>query len=246
MMDMFHIDTIMLNKATGKMCRRHLILVIWLCTCFVSFGCNVDNTTKTNVDTHENVNLSDTLDNSIESTFFPSVMPTSFDSVLFTPEANPELDFGTWEHDGGYMIRDFTFSPQNTILIWQMSGVLCEYDFSGNLLGQYEYSLSDRGMTAFRVAAGQNGEVFFLDGHNNCILTGTTSQAEIRNSSRVLWNDVALVGRYFGLDSAGNLCLSEMHPTESTDGNMGVGYTYSVDVSGEEAVIVRTRYGYAI
>ena len=178
-----------------------------------------------------------------ETSPFPTL---SFDSVLFTPEANPELDFGTWEHDGRYMIRDFTVSPQNTILIWQMSGVLCEYDFSGKLLGQYDYSLSDRGMTAFRVAAGQNGEVFFLDGHNNCILTGTTSQAEIRNSSRVLWNDVALAGRYFGLDSAGNLCLSELHPTESTDGNMGVGYTHSLDVSGEEAVIVRTRYGYAI
>ena len=123
-----------------------------------------------------------------------------FSSLVFTAEEHPELDFGAWEHDGEPMIRDFAFTPQDTVLILQSSGVVSEYDPSGNLIGVYDYNFEEQGLTAFRVCASED-EIFLIDGLNNAILT--CDRVAVKNASVIKWTDVGLSTNYFACDSEG-------------------------------------------
>ena len=172
------------------------------------------------------------------------VQAQSFESLTFTVKNYPELDFGMWSHDGSYMIRDFAFTPQNTILLLQMSGVVSEYDFSGNLIGIYDYKLSEQGLTAFRVCAGSDDTVYLLDGRNNSILT--CNREEVMQISRVDWNDLGLSKNYFECDQDGRPCLSATHPSLKVAGNVLASFTYALNVDDDRATIEETITGCGI
>jgi len=172
------------------------------------------------------------------------VQAQSFESLTFTIENYPELDFGMWSHDGGYMIRDFAFTPQNTILLLQMSGVVSEYDFSGNLIGIYDLKLSEQGLSAFRVCAGLQDTIYLLDGRNNSILT--CNREEVMQISRVDWNDLGLAKNYFECDQDGRPCLSATHPSLKVPGNVLASFTYALNVDDDCATIEETITGCGI
>lgn len=148
------------------------------------------------------------------------------EALTFAVADHPELNFGTAE-DGLPSIRDFCFSGDGTLLLLQMSGTIYEYDFKGTLLGTYDLHLSDRGLTAFQIAAGPDGIFYLLDGHNNAVITA--GRDAVRNVSTVDFCDVGVFG-YFGCDDGGNLIVSAF------DMEAGCYFTSPLDVSGPEAV----------
>lgn len=176
-----------------------------------------------------------------ESTYDPPISPLKFESLTFNTENYPELDFGIWSHDNGYMIRDFAFTPKNTILLLQMPGIISEYDFSGKLLGVYDYKLSEHGFTAFRICAGLQDVIYLLDGHNNSVLT--CNREEVIQSSHVDWNDLGLAKNYFECNSNGIPCLSATHPSLKVSGNVSASFTYALNVDDERTTIEETFVG---
>ena len=169
------------------------------------------------------------------------ISPQKFEQLTFSADNYPELDFGIWSHDAGYTIRDFAFSQQNTILLLQMSGIISEYDFSGKLLGIYDYKLSEQGFTAFRICAGPQDVIYLLDGHNNCVLT--CNREKVIRLSHVDWNDLGLAKNYFECNPNGNPCLSVIHPSLKVSGNVAASFTYALNVDGNSATIEETLVG---
>lgn len=168
----------------------------------------------------------------------------TFTSITLSQKDHPELDFGIWEQDGGYTIRDFSFTPDETLLLLQISGVVSEYDFSGNLIGIYYYKLSDQGLSAFRICARDHETYYLLDGNNNSILT--CNREKVTNSSYVDWNDLGLSGNYFECDQDGRPCLSAVHPTINVQGNVSASFTYALNVDDERVAIEETSTGRGI
>lgn len=173
----------------------------------------------------------------------PEDILSAFTSVTLTQEDNPELDFGLSSHDKDPVIRDFAVTPEGTILILQLSENICEYDFSGNLLGIYRYGLQEQGMTAFRIAAGNDGLLYLLDGRNNSVITVT--REKIVQTSVVSWTDLGSV-TCFGCDASGRPFLSATDPDVRVEGNIAASFTFVMDVSGVQAVVAEKRPGKSI
>lgn len=151
--------------------------------------------------------------------------------LSFSPLRNPELDFGALGDGDGreYMICDYCFTPEGTVLLLQLDGWIFEYALDGTLLGSYDMQLEAKGLSAFRIAAGAEGQLALLDGHNNAILTATRDG--ITNVGRLTKNsgpdDVGLIESFEFCDD-GSIFV--------TWSDMQYGYAADIAVADGEAV----------
>lgn len=218
-----------------KHTRFPLILYLLLLFCFHNTSCSNSEILSYSQELQENETLSSYKLSTSETHENPSKNKQKFTSVTFSSKDNPELDFGIWDHDGEYTIRDFSFTRNDTILLLQMTGIISEYDFSGNLIGIYDYKLSEQGLTAFRICSGNQETLYLLDGHNNSIIT--CNREKIVGTSYVNWTDLGLVGNYFDCDKDGKPCLSAADPTIRVQGNVVASFTYTLNVDDDHVVV---------
>lgn len=83
-------------------------------------------------------------------------------------------------------------------------GQILAYRADGTLAAEYDLALTQQGLTACRIAAG-DGVLYLLDGHNNVILT--VEQGKIKTVSVLGFSDVGMVKSLY-VDRDGVLWLS--------------------------------------
>lgn len=131
---------------------------------------------------------------------------------------------------------DFAVGTDGLVDLLGQDGQILSYRADGTLAEQYDLALTQQGLTACRIAAG-DGVLYLLDGHNNAILT--VEQGAVKTVSALGFSDVGLVKSLY-VDRDGVLWLSFADVEKEA-------YTAAIDPSGAEAKIVgETQPGYLL
>ena len=86
-----------------------------------------------------------------------------------TADAYPAIDFTYHEEYMNFAVCDFALLPNGNLLLLTMSESVTEIAPDGSVVGTYTYPFTENGMTAYRIAADENGNFYLLDGRNNAV-----------------------------------------------------------------------------
>jgi hypothetical protein len=156
---------------------------------------------------------------------------TVFEGMTLSRQDHPELNFDLSEHDGLQAIRDFAVTPEGNLLLLELSKCIYEYSPQGELIGIYDFELEEHGLTAYMLAADDQGNFYLLDGRSQLVIK--TDRNELLNVSAFgegsLISDTGLINSFYA-QSEDVLVVSALNTSD-----YGY-YTYTLDVSGENVI----------
>lgn len=158
---------------------------------------------------------------------------SKFESIQLSKEKHSEINFGTSEHDGGNVIRDFAITDKGNLLLLELSDKVHEYSPKGELIGTYDFDFEEKGLTAYMITCDNNGNFYFVDGFNNLIIKadrdGILNKSALGDKSIVVEPD--LIKSIFS-SAEDILMVTAVDPDDFST------YTYELDVSGEDAICI--------
>ena len=138
--------------------------------------------------------------------------------ITLNESEHPELRLESV--NGEYAVRDFAVD-NGEIYILQEDDTVLRYDQNGTFLEKQVLNLSEQGLTASRIAHG-NDALYLLDGHNNAVIT--VKNGEVSNVSVLNFSDVGMIKNFYATEN-GTLFLSFADTEEA----------YSVEIDPTEA-----------
>lgn len=159
---------------------------------------------------------------------------TVFQGINLLRQDHPELNFDLSEHDGQQAIRDFTVTSEENLLLLELSKYIYEYSAEGKLINIYDYDLEEHGLSAYMLAADDQGNFYLLDGRKQLIIK--TDRNEILNVSAFgkgsLISDTGLINSFYA-QSEDVLIVSALDTSDF------IYYTFTLDVSGENVIYMK-------
>ncbi|MGI6332768.1 MAG: hypothetical protein ACOX1Y_13715 [Zhaonellaceae bacterium] len=157
----------------------------------------------------------------------------SFESLRLLAAEHPELDFGISRHDGQRTIRDFAITEDGNLLLLELSAKVYEYSLKGELLGSYDFGFDEKGLTAYMFTCDNQGNFYFIDGHNCLIIKadriGILNTASLGEKSII--TEPGLIKSISALEE--NILI-----VAATSPDDFLTYTYKLDVSGDNAICI--------
>lgn len=157
----------------------------------------------------------------------------SFESLSLLEAEHPELDFGISQHDGQKTIRDFAITEDGNLLLLELSDKVYEYSPKGELLGSYDFGFDEKGLTAYMLTFDNQGNFYFVDGHNCLIIkadrNGILSTASLGEESII--TEPGLIKSISASEE--NILIVEAISLDDY-----LTYTYELDVSGDNAICI--------
>ncbi|MBZ2175758.1 hypothetical protein K8M07_10970 [Schnuerera sp. xch1] len=155
----------------------------------------------------------------------------SFESLSLLKTEHPELDFGISQHDGQKTIRDFAIMEDENLLLLELSGKVYECSPMGELLESYDFGFDEKGLTAYMLTCDNQGNFYFVDGHN-CLITKADKNGILNTASfgeKSIITEPGLI-KSISASEENILIIEAISPDDYLT------YTYELDVSEDNAI----------